>query len=221
MIKGIEVGGVMYGITLADDMVGQGLVKDENGVVGLKILYTNDNPNLMTGLMVRDGALCLYALSVAEQLAGSGLVAEKGKLIVSGGTGGGSVNAESLVGCGLRSMGNRLYLALSGSNLLKFGSDDSLDVDMDYVASGLCGSGLSVSGGKLVVSGGDDVGDVGSGLFKDYGIFTVNISTSSGLSFNGAGLSHSNPGIGIKIAKRTSGLRLFFNSNGELDVTQD
>lgn len=37
MIKEIEVGGVKHSITLADDMVGQGLMKDENGVVSVDV----------------------------------------------------------------------------------------------------------------------------------------------------------------------------------------
>lgn len=37
MIKEIEIGGVKHGITLADDMVGRGLMKDENGVVSVDV----------------------------------------------------------------------------------------------------------------------------------------------------------------------------------------
>lgn len=150
MIKEIEVGGERHSITLADDMVGSGLIKAENGSVYLNL-------------------------------------DEEGK---------------SLTGCYMTG------LAFSG---------DKLCLIRNVLADGLAGTGIYVESGRLCVSG----CRVGSGLFEDYGNFNVNISTESGLSFNANGISSSKPGIGIRIAYRASGLRLFFTNSGALDVTQD
>lgn len=51
MIKEIEVGGVKHGIALADDMVGQGLVKEENGAISVDVngLVLLTEENLLAG----------------------------------------------------------------------------------------------------------------------------------------------------------------------------
>lgn len=115
------------------------------------------------------------------------------------------------------------------------------------IASSLSGSGLTVVDGKLTLSGGSSVNLASTGaLFKVYdgicisgpdlagsGLFSetnfsqigVNICSGRGLCFLNAGVDVSVnnrfQSVAIKIVNRASGLRLFFNSNGELDVTQD
>lgn len=232
MIKEIEVGGVKHSITLADDMVGQGLVKDEKGVVGLKILEENRNLAIMTGLMFTGGALCLSRDLVASQLAGTGLEASGGKL---------SLSTEdraflqglayNVAGSGLYADGYRLTLSFSDSGYLMFANDWSLSVDKLKLSYGLCGSGLIVDSGRLGVH-------VGSGLMLNYEdgklmidymnlfdsdslriiqgpVSSVGVKVTSGLEI------YPGNGLKVKIAERSSGLRLILNDNGELDVTQD
>ena len=217
MIKEIEVGGVKHSITLADDMIGSGLKRDADGAIGV---FLSHGLKLSTGLdrtiEVDVSSLCGSGLVVdgrklsvdISTLAGSGLVASGGKLNVVGG--GGSVDAGSLAGSGLRSIeDNKLALALSESNLLKFGPENTLDINLPL----LSGSGLRVDGLRLSIN----PGIAGSGLEYTTG-GTMNIQVGSGLTYEYGG---AHTPIYVKIAKRTSGLRLFFNSDGALDVTQD
>lgn len=258
MIKEIEVGGVKYSITLSDDMIGSGLKRDADGRVGITA----------SGGLEISGPYNSLSVDV-NGLAGSGLVASGGKLNVIGG--GGSVDANSLAGSGLRSIeDNKLALALSASNLLMFGNDSSLDINL----SQLCGSGLKEEKGKIMPSlSGDayltfaddwsmtvDTSVLASGLVDSGGGLGA---TSSGLRVNvGSGLRRETStkgelvidyenlfdsnsfriirgpitsvgvkvtsgleiypenGIKVKIAERSSGLRLILNDKGELDVTQ-
>lgn len=206
MIKEIEVGGVKHSITLADDMVGQGLVKDENGVVGIKTLTDEAKyNNLMSGIVAdSDYGLCLNRYFVAIGLAGTGLEVEGNLLRVS--TTGLMQDtvfisglAYSLAGTGLTAIDGKLTV-----------SGGSVDVNA------LCGSGLDAFDGKLYLN----PRIMGSGLI--YNINTpeldVHINRRSGLDFD---YSTGSSPLFVKIASRTSGLRLFFNSNGELDITQD
>lgn len=211
MIKEIEVGGVKHSITLADDMVGDGLVKSLEGALGVGIVTdVLSGGQFMTGLAISGGKLILQKDPIAKALSGNGLIAHLGGL---------SINTTGLAQ-------NPTFI--SG------------------LASGLAGSGINVVDGKLSVTSGDvnlattgalfqtrgGVGIsgldlAGSGLFAetDFSEIGINICSGRGLCFLSPGVDVSVnrlfQSVAIKIVNRPSGLRLFFNSNGELDVTQD
>lgn len=86
IVKEVEIAGVKHSITLADDMVGQGLKKDENGVVNLRlgsplskdvvpVEMSHDDFLVLkygTGLTQRDGFLTLnYGTGIQVDNAGT------------------------------------------------------------------------------------------------------------------------------------------------------
>lgn len=156
MIKEIEVGGVKHSITLADNMIGSGLMSVDGGRIIVKV---------GSGLIISSGN---NALEVdAKMLVGSGLFADQGKI--------------------------------------------SLSVPSIIYPNG----GLYLNGRGIAISG-EDASTMlsGSGLIARGGLLQANVSTRSGLFIDENKIS-------VKVVYRSSGLRLFFNSNGELDVTQD
>lgn len=240
IVKEVEVAGVKHSITLADNMIGSGLKRDADGGVGVTIgAGLIVSPSFGT-LEVDVNSICGSGLTSdgiklgvnVDGLAGSGLVAIGGKLVVTGG--GGSVDAGSLAGSGLRSVeGNKLALALSGNSYLSFAPDASLTVNTSTLASGL----IEPYGGLGATPYGLSV-NVGGGLRKEtsyegklvidyenlfdsdsfrliYGpIMSVGVKVTSGIEI------YPENGIKVKIAERSSGLRLILNDKGELDVTQ-
>lgn len=207
MIKEIEVGGVKHSITLADDMVGDGLKKRENGFVDIKTATgIPQSSYLMTGIIAESGfGLCLERESIARGLSGSGLETEGGRLRVS--TTGLTQDfnlirglAKGLAGTGLIESGGRL--AVTG---------------VDFDVNALSGVGLWSDGNKLYLYS----GIAGSGFAYTPGYepkMDVCINTYSGLGYD---YTQTPSVIYVRIATRYSGLRLFFNEKGELDVTQD
>ena len=252
MIKEIEVGGVKHSITLADDMIGSGLMRSGSGMVCLNLPTKPVGEPFVTGLVVESGKLCINKHSLCASMVSTGLlrVDGVGKLFI---------DTEKLAGTGLKRSndGNALYVSASG-----------LVSDMDFMnqfASGLVGTGLFNDLGKLIVSGeaiAEDAGfmrrvssgliatpgfayalssgiaghlagpgltDSGGRLSIDRGLFGsglyMGVGESSAYVAVGRGLtideSLSPKPVCVKIVTRSSGLRLIFNSAGELDVTQN
>ena len=206
MIKEIKVGGVKHSITLADDMVGRGLKKDENGTVYIKVPGTEPKDyELISGIVVEsEGGLCLKRSAVAFGLAGTGLEVEGGWLRVSTG-----LLSDPYFMQGLA-------YNLSGSGLVAENGKLSVYGSGGVDANTLCGTGLDVLNGKLYLN----PRIAGSGLVYDINtpVLDVNINRNSGLAYE---YSSGSSTIGVNIVRRYSGLRLFFNEYGELDVTQD
>lgn len=139
--------------------------------------------------------------------------------------------ADNMIGSGLKRADGDKIMINFGSGL-KMSSGNALEVDTkNIVGSGLFategkislsipsivsqGQGLFFDGRGIAVSG-ECVSRIlsGAGLIATSGLLKANVNTSSGLSID-------ENKILVKVAYRTSGLRLFFNSSGELDVTQD
>lgn len=139
--------------------------------------------------------------------------------------------ADDMVGTGLGKGGNGavyikvMELSSPEHDLMSgivFDTGNRMCLQKSSIAYSLAGTGLYYEGGQICFSASGMARDLASsGLFADYGSLVVNISTGSGLSFNDSGIQAPQRGIGIKIARRASGLRLFFTSSGALDVTQD
>ena len=238
MIKEIEVGGVKHSITLADDMVGDGLKKTLSGRIYVDIA-TNvlSGGQFMTGLSFSGGKLILEKRPIAQALAGgsanASLLHQNGILIVN--TTGLAQDyifrsglASGLAGSGLEDKNGQLSLStgIVGSGLVRNGFSNAIEVLIDYSpGSGglkLSSSGLSVQAGSGLMLEDGNVNIDYSNLFDSnsfkliYGpITSVGVKVTSGLEI------YPGNGLKVKIAKRSSGLRLILNDNGELDVTQD
>lgn len=172
IVKEVEIAGVKHSITLADDMVGQGLVKDENGVVSIKTpKVISGSSSFITGIVAHsDYGLCLHGHTIAQALSGSGLDVTGGRL---------SISANSI----------------TNNNAFMSGLISGISRNL----TGLVDSGLYIT---------------------DYKI-TVALNTGSGLGFVSYDPNLDAVCMGIKIASRTRGMRLFFNDKGELDVIYD
>ena len=225
MIKEIEVGGVKHSITLADDMVGSGLQKDSGGLVSLNVFNKSNALNLSTGLtFTSEGELCLNMEKVAGELAGSGLTVQGGRLIASGEI----VDVNTICGTGLDVGDGKLTLStgIVGSGLVMSPSkviNVAFSKLIDYYGGGLkasfsglsvnAGSGLSSQNGLLSID--YDLFEFDS-FEQIYGPLTrVGVRVTSGLEI------YPGYGLKVKIAHRSSGLRLILNEKGELDVTQN
>ena len=139
--------------------------------------------------------------------------------------------ADDMIGSGLKRVDGDKIVINFGSGL-KMSSGNALEVD----AKNIVGSGLFVEGNKISLSvpsiispnqglffdgrgiavSGESASRIiaGSGLITTSGLLHANVATSSGLFIE-------ENKITLKVVYRSSGLRLFFNSSGELDVTQD
>lgn len=139
--------------------------------------------------------------------------------------------ADDMIGSGLKRVdGDKIVINFGAG--LKMSSGNALEVNTNNIV----GSGLFAEGGKISLSipsivspnqglifdgagiavSGEAASRIlaGAGLIATSGLLKANVNTSSGLSI------YENK-ILVKVVYRTSGLRLFFNSSGELDVTQD
>lgn len=216
MIKEIEVGGVKHSITLADDMVGSGLTRSGSGAVCLNLPIMPVGDKLVTGLVLESGQLCIQKYTLSSSIARSGLaVDELGNLFV---------DMPKFAGSGLLFMNGKLMV--SGKDL---GTDAGLisgiargllaGSDFTYLlSSGMAGflawTGLKVESGRLSF----DSSIIGSGLYFDTKRERIHVTVGKGVTVDE---SLFDKPLCVNIAKRDTGLRLFFNSKGELDVTQD
>lgn len=156
-----------------------------------------------------------HSITLADDMVGSGLQKDTGGCVSLNVL---QVPAGSDVVSGLTFTGGALCLdkrvlatSLAGSGL--YIVDNKLVVSGGPSADTLCGSGLVVYNDRLNIS--TDI--AGTGLKIGYGnVLEVLINTNSGLAFES-----STKKMIIKLAQRGSGLRLFFNEKGQLDVTQD
>lgn len=226
MIKEIKVGGVKHSITLADDMVGGGLQKDSSGLVSLNVFNKPNNLNLSTGLeFTPEGELCLNI----EKLAGSGLAVQGSRLSVREDIGGGSIDVNTICGSGLEVREGKLTIStgIMGSGLVMDSTSKVIDINFSSLidnsigglyssSSGLCvsvGSGITLKD-KVIALDYTDAFDSDS-FEQVYGPVTrLKVKVASGLEI------YSGEGLKVKIAYRSSGLRLILNDNGELDVAQ-
>lgn len=132
MIKEIEVGGVKHSITLADDMIGSGLKRDDGNRIAI---------NFGSGLTISSE----HALEVnTENIVGPGLLASGGKISLSLPSIVAKDQGLMVASGGLAISGVAVSRILSGSGLTARG--DVLQVNVATT------SGLTINNGKIEIN---------------------------------------------------------------------